>query len=322
MRYEVVYEDKYYLGELVRQIALEDSLGEIAYRGTVVLEYNDSYPQEISLGKNMRISGTPYNIPEIKPFLQGVIWEIESEWRTNKEITFTVYDRSIYLKSEEEYLFQTGLKASDRIKRYLTDLGLPISKIEDTKIKLDKTIYRAQEICAMIKEDLRATVAKGGDMYRLYMTPAGMELRKIGSNDKIYEFVTEGANIFEITQKRTLENLVSKVKVVGEAPDDMKSPVLKVVTGDTKYGVIQKIIQDDEIKNASEAEQKAKIFLSGSEETFTFTTICIPQIRAGDLIKLNTMNLIVCEVRHELTGVGKTTITCASKEYVKRNYYG
>jgi len=159
------------------------------------------------------------------------------------------------------------------------------------------------------------------------MSPGGIELRKLGSNlgsnGKIYEFSTEEdkANIFEITQKRTLENMVSKVKVLGSAPDDMKSPVLATILGDTKYGIVQKILQDPDIENASEAEKKGRALLSGKEETFTFATLCIPQIRAGDKIKLNTMELLVYEVRHEIGESSRTTISAATEDYIRRMYY-
>ncbi len=330
MKVEVIYKDKYYLGELVRSITLEDSLDEIAYRAIVVLEYPKNFPTDtdISLGQDIRISGYLYGQEEFKPYLHNaVLWEIESNWQTHKELTFVIYDKCIYMKSEDEYLWQAGLTATKRIQKYLQDLGLRIGTLEDTKVKLPKTIYRAQSISSMVWEDLKATVAKGGEMYRLYMSPGGIELRKLGSNlgsnGKIYEFSTEEdkANIFEITQKRTLENMVSKVKVLGSAPDDMKSPVLATILGDTKYGIVQKILQDPDIENASEAEKKGRALLSGKEETFTFATLCIPQIRAGDKIKLNTMELLVYEVRHEIGESSRTTISAATEDYIRRMYY-
>lgn len=327
MKIEVIYKDKYYFGDLVKSITLEDSLDEIAYRAIVTLEYTKYFPRDIALGQDIRISGYLYGQHEFKPYLHNaVLWEIESNWQTHKELTLVIYDKCIYMKSEEEYLWQAGLTATKRIQKYLQDLGLKIGTLEDTKVKLPKTIYRAQSILSMVRDDLRVTVTKGGDMYRLYMSPNGVELRKLGSNlgsnGKTYEFSTEGnVNIFEISQKRTLENMISKVKVLGNAPDDMKSPLLATITGDTQYGVVQKILQDNDVDNVSEAKEKAKLLLSGKEETFTFTTICIPQIRAGDKVRLNTMELIVYEVRHEIGEVGRTTISAAREEYIRKVYY-
>lgn len=326
MNVEVIYQDKYYFGELLKSVSLEDSLDEIAQRAIVTLEYTKDLPP-LSLGQDIRISGYLYGQKEFKPYFHNaVLWEIESNWQTNKEITLILYDKCIYLKSEEEYLWPAGLTATKRIQKYLQDLGLKIGTLEDTKIKLPKTVYRAQSIASMIKEDLKATVMKGGDMYRVYMSPGGVELRKLksnlGSGGKIFEFSTENdVNIFEITQKRTLENMVSKIKVLGSAPDDLKSPIIAIVAGDTQYGVIQKILQDDDIENINEAKERAKLLLEGKEETFTFTTICIPQIQAGDQIKLNKMELIVYEVRHEFGKNGKSIISAAREEYIRKVYY-
>lgn len=322
MRFEVVLEDKYYLSDIVKSITLEDNLSEISYRAEITLELVNNLPGELAIGKNIRISGTPYGIGEMKPFLAfGIIWSRETRKSGAEELSLTIYDKSIYLKSEDEYLFQAGLTASDRLKRYLQDVKLPVGEIKNTGVKLSQKLYGAQSIYSMITEDLKETVAKGGDMYRVYMSPGGIALRKIGDNDKVFEFSTDTQNVFELTQSITLENLVSKVKVLGEAPDDMKSPVLAVITGDTSFGIMQKIIQEDDIQNKSEAEQKARLMLNTLDETFTFTTICIPQLRAGDLIKLNKMELIAVEVRHEFGQVGRTTITAGSKEYVRRTYY-
>lgn len=322
MRVEVIYKDKYYLGELVKSVSIEESLDEIATRATVVLEYTDDYPQDISLGGDIRISGTIYGETGMKPILHNaVLWEIESNWQTHKELTFIIYDKCIYLKSEDEYLWREGYTATKRIQRYLQDLKLKISELEDTKIKLPKAVYRAQSIFSMVKEDLKATVSKGGEMYRVFMTAGGVVLRKIGSNKEIFEFSTE-ESVFNISQKRTIENVVTRVKILGSAIDDMKSPVIKVIDGDIqKYGIIQKIFQDENIENPQEAIEKGKALIQDKEETFTFTTVCIPQIRAGDLIKLNTMELIVYQVRHELGENGKTTISAGKREYIKSVYY-
>lgn len=322
MRFEVVLEDKYYLSDIVKSITLEDNLSEISYRAEIILELLANLPRELAIGRNIRISGTPYGIGEMKPFLAfGIIWSRETHKAGAEELTLTIYDKSIYLKSEEEYLFQAGLTASDRLKRYLQDVKLPVGDIKNTGVKLAQKLYRAQSIYSMITEDLKETVAKGGDMYRVYMSPRGISLRKIGDNDKVFEFSTDTQNVFELTQSITLENLVSKVKILGEAVDDAKSPIVAVITGDTSYGNMQRIIQKDDNLNQSQAEEKARAMLNTLDETFTFTTIYIPQLRAGDLIKLTKMELIAVEVKHEFGQVGRTTITAGSKDYVRKRYY-
>lgn len=396
--YEVIYADKYKLGNFVKGITIEDNLDEIAQRVVVRLEYTDECPSFV-LGGRIRVSGTPYGINSMKPFLSyGVIWDIESDDRGQKEITVTAYDLSIYLKSEEEFIFQAGTKASDRLKEYLKACQLPIGTIEDTKVRLGKAIYRARPIYEMIREDLKETVLKRGDFYRVYMSTAGIELRKIGQNKDVYIFETD-KNIESITQKRTLEGAITQVKIVGVAEDDKKSPIKKILTGNAQYGIIQKVIQEEVIRaektqeedynkiaelldqldkagnydeetkiiqqlkietqgssiedeiakkkaqgdvkglvgliqkvaqtnetknkvtNTKDMTDVAKNMLQGPTETFTFTSIDVNTIRAGDKIRLNDLDLYVCNVKHELGDIGKMTITAGTKDFVKRSFY-
>jgi len=320
-RYEVVYEDKYYLGEVIKNITIEDSLDEIALRCVIDIEYTQDYPP-IKLGGWLRISGTPYGVDELKGLVyHGVVWEIESNWRENKDISIVIYDKCIYLKSEEEFLFENNTTATHRLKEYLKVLNLPIYKIPETGVKLEKAIYRAQSIAEMIKNDLKETARKSGKMYRVMMRAQGVELREIGDNDKVWEFLTE-ENIMEITQKRTLENAITKVKVLySPYSETTKSKVLFEKSGDLSLGLIQKIVQDENITKKEQAENVANSLLAGKEEIFSFSTIDINEIRAGDKIKLNGMDLIVCSVRHNLGEIGRMDITAGSKNYVWRTYY-
>jgi len=402
-QYEVIYANKYRLGDFVKNITIEDNLGEISFRAVITLEYDESLPS-FSLGERIRISGTPYGMSEMKPILYyGILWDIESDWKGHKELILTVYDLSIYLKSEEEFLFQANTTASSRFKAYMRVTSLPLSTVEDTKIKLSKALYRAKPIYEMIRDDLKETVLKGGDFYRVYMSTQGMELRKIGQNKDVYVFETD-KNIENITQKRTIEGAVTRVKILGLAENDQLSPIKKVLDGDIQIGVIQKMIQEEveqaekssenseeykkalqeqiialdqagkfdeakkllqklagtekstagieeqiakmdqegkyddligllqkisksgtkdpsTIKKTKDMTDVAKNMLQGPSEDFTFTTVDINTIRAGDIIRLNNMELYVCSVRHELGDTGRMTITAGSKDYVKRSFY-
>lgn len=396
--YEVVYANKYRLGDFVKNITVEDNLDEIALRVVIQLEYTDELPQLV-LGGRIRVSGTPYGLTVLKPILYyGVIWDIESDDSGQKEIVITAYDLSIYLKSEEEFIFQPNMTASQRFKEYVKACKLPLGDVEDTKIKLGKAVYRARPIFEMIREDLKETVLKGGDFYRVLMTEKGLSLKRLGQNKDVYIFETD-KNIERITQKRTLDGAITQVKIVGVAEDDKKSPIKKVLTGDTQYGTIQKIITE-EVEQASKTKEKdlkaiaekirqldeagnydeaikilrelgkkvegtseedtiakleakgdvkgligllqkiattnetkgkvtntkdmtdvAKNMLQGAMQTYTFITIDVNTLRAGDKIRLNGMDLYICNIKHELGDVGRMTITASTKDYIKRSFY-
>lgn len=324
-RYEVVLANKYYLRELLESITLEESLDEIAYRGTIRLVVTPDFPG-VAPGQEIRVSGIPFGGSSMVYLLHpGVVWEIESEARGGavKHLTVTVYDRAIYLaKSEDEYLFPAGQTAAQRLKRYAADWSIPLATVADTGVALSKAVYRAQPIWNLIVADLRETVAKGGEMFRPRMAPNGLELVKLGSNKTGWVLEAE-QNIEELVQRRTLEGAVTQVKVLGHAGEDKRSPVLAVVKGETaKYGTLQRVISDEKIKTAAQAKTAGQKALAGMQETFTVTAIDINTIRAGDKVRLNQMDLYVMSVRHELGNPGHMTLELASADYIRRVVYG
>jgi hypothetical protein len=320
--YEVVLKNKYYLRELIESITLEDSIDEIAYRATVQLKVTDDLAAiGIAPGDAIRVSGIPYGGNSMVYLLHpGIVWECDSTLSSGtKHIEVTIYDRTIYLdKSEDEYLFASGTTASQRIKQYCNDWGIPISNIPDTGVQLAKAVYRSQSIYSMIQSDIKETAQKGGKLYKPRMTPNGFELYELGTNTNPYYFEL----VENIRQNRTLEGAITQVKVLGNAEEDQRSPVLAVVKGETdKYGTLQKVLQDEKITNASQANAAGQKLLTGMQEKFSVTGPDVNTIRAGDKVILNNMELIVVSVQHELGNPGHMNLDLASMDYVRRNYY-
>lgn len=322
-KYEVVLANKYFLREIVESITLEESLDEIAYRATVKMVVTPDFPG-IAPGQECRVSGIPFDGSSMVYLLHpGTVWEIESETRGQKHITATIYDKTIYLaKSEDEYLFPAGSTATQRLKQYVADWGIPLAAVADTGVALAKAVYRAQPIYNMVMADLKETVAKGGDMYRPRMTSNGLELIKIGSNGTVWVLEAD-QNIEELTQRRTLEGAVTQVKVLGNASEEGRSPVLAILKGETaKYGTLQKVINDGKITTSSQAQVAGQKILTGTQETFTVTCLDINTIRVGDRVQLNGMDLIAKSVRHNLGSPGHMTLELTWPEVIRREVYG
>nr|WP_255570538.1 phage portal protein [Cohnella sp. CFH 77786] len=313
--------DKFDISDFVEEISLEESLEEIAYRANLRLLVTERLPA-IAPGQSIRISGTPYGGTGTAALLHpGIVWECQSDNSGSKHLSVTVYDRSIYLaKSEDEKLMPAGQTASQRLRVYAKEWGIPVGSVADTSIKLSRNIKRAQSIMSMILEDLKETVDKGGDMFRARMTPAGLGLVKLGSNATVW-----GLEMVEqVAQTRTLEGAVTQVKVLGAASDEKKlSNVLAVEKKDTaKYGTLQKIVQDCAIQTPGEAKAAARKLLLGLQETFSVTAPDINAIRAGDRVILNQMPLIVKHVNHRLGEPGHMELELAAEDKVRRDYFG
>ncbi|OPY64074.1 MAG: hypothetical protein A4E56_00128 [Pelotomaculum sp. PtaU1.Bin065] len=325
-KYEFVLNNQYYLRELLESIILEDSLDEIAYRATVRLAVTSELQKiGISPGQVARVSGVPFGGSSMVYLLHpGVVWECDSQTKGLKHLTATIYDRSIYIsKSEEEYLFPAGQTATQRISQVADEWGIPLkSNLADTSIILAKSASANQKntIWGHFQNWLKETVAKGGDMYRPRMTPDGLELFKIGSNKTVWVLESD-QNLEEISQKRTLEGAVTRVKVVGNAAEGERSPVLAVVDGETSLGTLQKLHSDEKITDAGAARTAGQELLAGIQETFNVQGIDINTIRAGDKVQLNSIELIVVSVRHELGSPGHMSLELLSEDFVRRRYF-
>ncbi|WP_217266698.1 XkdQ/YqbQ family protein [Paenibacillus tianmuensis] len=322
-QYEVILANQYIITDMVEKITLEESLDEIAYRATIDLVITDNFPA-IGPGQEIRVSGiAPQGTSLVYLFHPGVIWECNSRNSGQKHLTVTAYDKTIYLnKCEDEYLLPAGQTATQRLKRYAADWGIPIGHIAETGKSLAKGVYRSQTIFSMILNDLKDTVSRDGLMYRARMTPNGLELFEIGSNSPVW-MLDMDQNVEEITQKRTLEGAVTQVKVLGKAKEENKPvPVLAVEKGETdKYGTLQRIIQNSSIETASQAKKAAKRLLSGMQETVTVTAIDINTIRAGDKVQMKDLAFIVTSVRHELGMPGNMTLELMHIDAVRRKYF-
>ncbi|MCT1401506.1 phage portal protein [Paenibacillus sp. p3-SID867] len=323
MSYKVILQDQYDLSPLVEAISLRDSLEQVAYQGTVNLVVTPDMPP-ISPGMAIRISGIPYGKKDYVPLLHpAVVWEVETSNNGVKRMTLTLYDRTVYLdKSEDEYLFPAKQTATQRFKKYAADWNLKIAVLPDTEKQLGRSVYRTQSIYASMFADLRETAKAGGKLYHPRMISSGLELYELGTNKEVY--ILEA--ITDTTQSRTLEGAATKVKVLATAASEtgkeVPSKVMAIEEKDiAKYGQLQAIIQDDEVKSPAAARQLARSKLRGIRETISLNAPDINTIRAGDAIMLGSMKLLVISVSRELGSPGSMMLELGSYDDVKRRFY-
>ncbi|WP_098748811.1 phage portal protein [Paenibacillus sp. EZ-K15] len=323
MSYKVILQDQYDVSSLVEAINLRDSLEQVAYQGTVNLVVTPDMPP-ISPGMAIRISGIPYGKKDYVPLLHpAVVWEVETSNNGVKRMTLTLYDRTVYLdKSEDEYLFPAKQTATQRFKKYAADWNLKIAVLPDTEKQLGRSVYRTQSIYASMFADLRETAKAGGKLYHPRMISSGLELYELGTNKEVY--ILEA--ITDTTQSRTLEGAATKVKVLATAASEtgkeVPSKVMAIEEKDiAKYGQLQAIIQDDEVKSPAAARQLARSKLRGIRETISLNAPDVNTIRAGDAVMLGSMKLLVISVSRELGSPGSMMLELGSYDDVKRRFY-
>ena len=319
--YDVILAGTWYLRELLESIVLEESLDEIAMRATITLAAGDDLPS-VEPGHSVQVSGIPFGCDAVAELFNGVVWEPETIRKGRRRATLTCYDRSLFIaKSEDEYLLNAGQSASQRLRNYARDWEIPVGNMADTGIQLASAIYRSQPIYKMILQDLKETIAKGGQMYRPRMNGTCLEMVPIGANTVVW-VLKSGQNIEELAERASLEGMATQVKVLGEAEEEGLSPVLAIEKGDTaRYGTLQKVIQNSTIETTAQARQAAVEFLAGPMKTIGVSAIDINTIRAGDKVLLNDQEIIVASVKHVLGDPGQMTLDLATEQAVRRRFY-
>lgn len=337
--YDVVLQGRYYLREAVEKITLEERLDEIAYRAAVDMTVpGDQFTgmPVIKPGHEMQVIGVPFGGSTANHiFTAGVAWDVQVANQLRRHWSITVYDKTIYLaKSEDEYYFSEGTTATQRIKQIAADWNIPVYALPDTGQPLAKAMHRSKSLWSIIQEALQETAEKSGRLWRLRMMPGmittvpkyefkpgGLELVELGTNSPVWVIEFQ-SNLELVTKHQTLDGAVTKVKILGNASKNERSPVLGVVTGQTELGTLQKVYTEHKATTLSAATKIAKNMLAGIRETVNVTAIDINTIRAGDHVQVEGWpELLAISVKHECGSPGHMTLQLADRNYIRRRYY-
>lgn len=313
--YSVILKDNISLDNLKLKISLSESIDSIAYTANIQIVV----PVELKVMEGDQIEIIKNEDPGKGTVFKGVIWTKNTDQKTNKTGSLACKERTIYIEeSEDEYLFKEGTTATQRAQQLCGDWGVPIGNFANTGVALAKAPPRIGSIYGMMLDDLKETAQKGGKLYR-YRMQNKLDLIEVGSNKTVHNI---SKILDNINQTGSLQGAVSKVKVLGKKEDDKKSPVLGTFTKDTdKLGTLQRVVQDEKINDVSTAKAKADAMFSKGEKNIQVSGIEVPDIRAGDKVKLNGFYTYVTSVTHELGEPGRMILLLESLEQIRGKYY-
>lgn len=239
---------------------------------------------DLYLGKTMKIEAKD----ETKNWTE-VFRGIVTKWGTMASdftIDITVEDaNNVIPKSDGAYFFDGKTNGASRIKRMIQDIGLPVGKIDGPSVKLSKKMVNGS-VSAEILEILEESAEKENKHYYVRSNKGAFEVVARGSNSEIYvlDSHTSSSGSDEHSISRDYANVV---KIYGNK-EEGKMPVLSsTVSGDTKYGRIQKVIYKSDYDTAGEANSAAKTILnknSKPEIKQTVDHVDIPWIQLGDAV--------------------------------------
>ncbi|KEH90625.1 XkdQ/YqbQ family protein [Clostridium botulinum] len=316
----IILNDKYKIQELNEGITLNEAIDGIAYTANINLVETPKLAEiRVRKGMPIEIWDTNFETKQLIRLFKGIVWDFNKSGNIAKHISTVCKERTIYLEqSEDEYIFPE-MSADMRMYKYCRDWGIPYAHLPDTKIKLSKATYKST-IFDMIKKDLKETAQKGGDLYNIRMLDK-LNILKLGSNKIIWKLETIAEDIQEHS---SLEGAITKVKVLGQEKEGSKTPVIGTYIDSTNrynYGTLQKIVEDEKVKNGAEAKKRADLLFNTGKDTFTVSGIDINTIRTGDKVSLNGQLLYVIDVTHELGYPGKMNLNLGTLDYIRREFY-
>lgn len=218
---------------------------------------------------------------------RGFVWNIRYSSRTEKELTFTCYDNLIYFQESEENRYFNSGKSSKEICQTLCDSWNVPLEYTYQSITHDKMPLKGTLSDIFLSQILEKVRKQTGKRYVMYSEKDILKISPAGENEKIYQ-IQHNENAISTESQVTMDGIITKIVILGNADDNGKSPVEATVCGDTKtYGTLQKIKNKEEkmelenIKKEAEETIKEKGTPSRSYEV---TAIDVPWLKSGDKI--------------------------------------
>ncbi|MDR2044146.1 MAG: hypothetical protein LBQ15_07225 [Clostridium sp.] len=287
---------RYLLNDALLSLQWEEQQNELAQRATITVA-------NFALGNTWLMATAKINCVILiyakwgdgrNLLFEGTIWEWQYVSSSQKELTIIAYDRLIRLQQSKDFkYYSAGQTTRGLIEDICGEWGIPLSYKWAQSITHEKKAFSAEPISEMIIGLLDEVRQKTGEKYVAYFRDGKLQIVGYGSNNTIYLF--DGNSTISTIDKLTINNLVTRVKIIGKADDEGRAPVDAILDGDASFGVLQEIIRRDGDKtvDAAMAEAKALIKERGKpEETIQINVPDLPFTRKGDKIEVSAGNLI------------------------------
>lgn len=236
---------------------------------------------------------------------RGIVWEWEFTSSLEKEVSLMCYDHFIYAqRSKNNAFYSAGKSTRDIIADICSKNGIKLSYSYDS-ISHAKVVYRAQAVSEQILKTLDDAKSKLKSNPVARYDKGALTIGFQGQNKEVYVFNAD-QNTLETSERVTMDQLVTKVIVVGKEDDEGRQKVEATVNGKTEYGVLQEIVHRDSDSTIAQAREEAQKILDERGEpkrVITVTAPDVPFIKKGDKVKVNAGSLngeyAVLGVTHE-----------------------
>lgn len=283
------------LAEAIKELEWEEQPEELAVRLTATL-------QNTELGGQWLHELLPLNAKLFlyvdmgsgqQEIFRGSILRTQYQVDPLPQFVLTAYDPLIYLaKSTDDRFYAAGTTARTIITDIAKAWEIPLGTIEGPDVALSKQVFRSERLSQMIDSVLKEAKKRGSGKYIARANLNTIDIVKQGGNSPVYVFYEDNISFAEDSQ--SIENLVTRVKILGAADDNERRPVEAQVDGRTEFGIFQEILSGSEYDTPAAAKEAAQDILDERgkpEKTRKIETIDIPVLRRGDRVRIEAGTL-------------------------------
>ena len=293
IKYYVVVMDasgnQYNIGDFIQNLGWEENENEISMRlFFTVRNYETAKGYLSSLikpGCLIGIFATDGVVSE--EVARGYVenWN-QVEKNSENSLKCTCYDELYKLqKSQDNRYYPSGTGTKSAIEGIFNDWEILQGDYKGPNASHGKTVCNNKYLSDIILEFLDDAVKKGEKKCMIQAAKGYTSVIPWGSNKTVYVFCVENTQSF--SKNISTENLITRVKVVGQADKQGKHSVEATLNGAVQYGIRQRIYTRGKEETLSDANLAAQKILEDEgkiEKKMAVQAPDVPFIRKGDLV--------------------------------------
>lgn len=188
-------------------------------------------------------------------------------------------------KSQDNRYFPSGTGTKSAIEGILDDWEIPQGSYQGPNASHGKTKANNKYLSDIIIDLLDDAAKKGEEQCFVQARKGLASVIPRGTNKTVYVFRTDNTQMF--SQSISTADMITRVKVVGQADDDGRTSVEATVNGETKYGIRQRIYTRGKDESLADAKSTAQEILDEDgkiKKEIKVQSPDVPFVRKGDLV--------------------------------------
>ncbi len=299
------------LRPFLRSLSWEENDGELAVRLEAELQ-NIQMPDRKWLHQLIPLGGQIFLYADWgsgqREIFRGTVFVWDYRTDPLGHFTITAYDQLIYLmKSKDDRFYRAGQTAKAIIQDIAKAWGIPLGTVQGPDIALSKQVFRGDTLADMIYSVLDQVKKRGAGKWIVRSKQGKIDVIKPGQNSPVYLF-TADTNVESIEDRQDIEDLVTRVKIIGAEDSEGRAPVVAQLDGRTEFGVLQEVVYQRQFDTPAAAKSAAQDILKERGQLKRRRRVIAPDLpflRKGDKVKVSAGTLngyyIISGVVHNAT---------------------